>query len=160
MLYLILKALHVLSAVIFLGTGLGSAWFKWRADRTGDARVASWAARQIVIADWVFTVPAGLLLPVTGLWMAAIGGMDFGAGWILWGLGGYAVAGVLWLPAAWLQLRMRDLAARASRDGEPLPAEFHRYARAWAALGVPSFGAATVTVWVMIAKHGSWAWLG
>ena len=155
MLYFALKVAHILAAVLFLGTGLGSAWYKWRADRSGDVRVIVWAAREIVLADWLFTVPAGVLLPLSGLWLAVRGGHDWTSGWVLWGLCGYAVAGVTWLPAAWLQLRMRALADTALRERPEIPPLFHRYARIWAALGVPSFGAAILTVWVMTARYAA-----
>lgn len=155
MLYLALKATHVLAAMLFLGTGLGSAWYKWRADRSGDLRAIVWAAREIVLADWCFTVPAGVLLPATGLAMARLAGYEILGGWVLWGLLGYAFSGLCWLPAALLQLRMRRAAEAALRDGTALPDQFRADARAWAALGVPSFGAALATVWVMIAKHAA-----
>jgi uncharacterized membrane protein len=151
-LYSLLKTVHVLAAILFLGTGLGSAWYKFRADRSGDLRVIAWCQREIVLADWLFTVPAAVLLPATAVGLVAVVGYPWSTPWILWGLGGYALAGVCWLPAVWLQLRMRRLADEALQRGEPLPPAFHRAARSWALLGVPSFLAALATLWVMVAR--------
>ena len=68
MLILVLKTIHVLGAVLFLGTGLGSAYYKFRAGASKDARVVAWCDAEVVRADWIFTVPAGLIMPVSGLW--------------------------------------------------------------------------------------------
>ena len=34
--YTALKTLHILSMVLLFGTGLGSAFYKWMADRSGN----------------------------------------------------------------------------------------------------------------------------
>ena len=36
MTYLILKYAHIISAIVLFGTGLGSAFYKWMADRNGN----------------------------------------------------------------------------------------------------------------------------
>lgn len=154
MLYLVIKTLHVLSAMVFLGTGFGSAWYKLRAGITRDVAAAAWIDAEVVRADWIFTIPAGLLLPATGLGMALGYGMPLSTPWIFQALLGYSVAGLTWLPAAALQLRMRRLSAEALRAGTPLPERWHRDQRIWAALGLPAFGASALVVWVMVSKSG------
>jgi len=151
-LILTVKALHILSATFFFGGGLLIAWHKWRADRTGDPKLVAWAQREIVTADAVFTIPAGILLPVTGAWLAWQYSLPWTSGFVAWGIASYAVTGLLWLPAAFLQVRMRRLAEEAAATGSPLPAAFHRANRWWFALGVPAFGLAVFTVWIMVAK--------
>ncbi|MSP55588.1 MAG: DUF2269 domain-containing protein [Myxococcales bacterium] len=150
---LVLKTLHVLGATLFLGTGLGSAWYKLRAWRSGDVRIIAWTDREVVLADWVFTIPSGVLMPVTGLWLAHLYGMPWTTGWLKWAIGGYACAGLFWLPAAWLQLRMRRMSTLAAATGAPLPPEWRAAHLAWMLLGVPSFLATLVTVWVMVTKQ-------
>jgi uncharacterized membrane protein len=147
------KTLHILSATIFFGAGLMSAWWKVRADRSGDVKVVAWAQGEIVFADWVFTVPSGVVSPVTGAFLVWSYGLPWTADWVLGSLGGFAVATVCWLPAAWLQLRMRALADEAARVGGPLPPEFHRLNRIWLLLGVPAFAAAVFVIWTMVAKR-------
>lgn len=153
MLYLALKTLHILAAVVFLGTGAGSAWYKLRAGRSGNLAAIAWIDAEVVRADWLFTIPSGVLLPLTGLAMTLGYGMPITTPWILEPLIGYAIAGLTWLPAAFLQLRMRRLSAEALRAGQPLPEQWRKDQRAWAMLGVPSFGAAVVVVGVMVMKR-------
>jgi len=152
MLYLVLKTLHVLGALLFLGVGLGSAWYKLRASHSGDPKVVAWASREIVLADWLFTAPSALIMPITGLWLAHLMGMPWTRGFVAVGVIGFAVAGCLWLPAVWIQLRMKRLATEAeARDELPGP-EFRRLERVWIALGVPAFVVAVGLIWVMVAK--------
>jgi len=152
MLILLVKTLHVLSAIVFLGVGAGTAWVKLRADRSGDPRVVAWAQRHIVQADWIFTVPAGLAVPVTGAGLVMLYGLPWSTPWVAVGIFAFAGAGLTWLPAAWLQLRMRDDAEEALRSGQPLPPRFHRDRLTWILLGVPSFGLTVLAVWAMVAK--------
>ena len=155
MLILIIKTVHILAAIVFLGVGLGVAWTKLRADRSGDLRVIAWAQGHIVLADWMFTVPSAILLPATGAWLVTTYGLSWRTPWILFGIGGYTAAGLFWLPAVRLQIQMRDMAEKALADGTGLPPEFHRASRHWTLLGVPSFIMAMLTIWAMVAR---WPW--
>lgn len=151
--YLVLKTVHILAAMVFLGTGFGSAWYRVRSDLSNDLHVIAWCQREIVRADWLFTVPAAIALPGSAIGLVSVMHMPWSTPWILWGIGGYVAAGVFWLPAVWLQIAMRRLADEALEKGTPLPPVYRRYARMWMALGVPSFLAAGGTVWIMVAKH-------
>ena len=52
--YLIVKTLHVLSATVLFGTGLGIAFFMLRSHFTPDLREKYFAARTTVLADYLF----------------------------------------------------------------------------------------------------------
>lgn len=149
--YAILKTLHIISATVLFGTGLGTAYFMWSANRTRDARVIANVARHVVRADWLFTTPTVFFQPLSGLWLAYLAGYPW-SGWIAWSLILYVIAGACWLPVVWLQLRMRDLASEASRGDGVLPALYWRYARAWFWLGVPAFTAIIVIFFLMVLK--------
>ncbi len=155
--YALLKTLHILCAVLFLGAGLMTAYYKLRADRSDDLKVVTWYQREIVLADWLFTVPSGLLLPLTGYLMMREG-YSWEAGWLRLAIVLFVLTGLLWLPAAWLQIRMRAMAHDALREGTELPTAFHRANRIWVALGVPAFLIAMFIVWLMVAKWGYRFW--
>ncbi len=152
MAYLWLKILHVLSATLLFGTGLGSAYYMWRSHLTGDARVVAVTARHVVAADWLLTTPAVILQPVTGLWMLHFAGIPWTQRWVLWSLALYLVAGACWLPVVWLQIRARDLAAEAVCRGAALPPQYYRYMRIWFVLGWPAFLAMVVIYGLMVLK--------
>jgi len=150
MTYLALKLVHILSATVLFGTGLGTAYYQWRAWRTGDARVLAKVAAFVVFADFVFTLPAVIVQPLTGLWMMHIAGMDFGATWLWLSLALYALAGACWLPVVWLQLRVRNEARAAAHHGRPLSTRCHAHMRLWFALGWPAFGAVLAVFALMV----------
>ena len=154
--YTVLKTLHILSMVLLFGTGLGTAWFMWRADRTRQAVVIFVTARHVVWADYLFTLPSILIQPLSGLWLTELAGFPPGGKWLLVTYILYAIAGACWIPVVWLQIRMRNLAETALRDGTELPPQFHKANRAWLALGVPAFAVAALTVWVMVSKTTPW----
>jgi len=151
--YLFVKTIHLLSMVLLFGTGLGSAWYKWMADRSGDLRHIAITNRQVVLADWIFTTPTVLIQPLTGLWLAELAGWPLSTGWIAVSLGLYALAALCWLPVVWLQIRMRRLSEQALATGDGcLDSLYERYRRAWFALGVPAFLSMLAIVWLMVHK--------
>lgn len=148
--YLLLKTIHVLSAAVLFGTGLGIAFFMWRADRTGDVVTIAATARLVVLADWVFTAPAVIVQPATGLVLAFRAGYGLDEPWLLLSIGLYGLAGGCWLPVVWLQIRMKALAEAARDRDTPLPDAYRRAMRIWFALGWPAFGAVIAIFFLMV----------
>jgi len=150
--YLSLKTAHLLSMVVLFGVGLGTAWYKWMADRSG--RVAHIAAtnRHVVLADWLFTTPTIFIQPLTGFALLWLVGIPWTEAWVLGSLVLYLLAGACWLPVVWLQMRMRELSGEAVRCASVLPAQYWRYARTWFWLGVPAFSAMMAIVVLMVFK--------
>jgi uncharacterized membrane protein len=154
--YLILKYLHILGATVILGTGVGIAFFMLMAHRSRDADFVARTASVVVVADLAFTATAIVAQPVTGWLLAEETGLPFDAPWLVAAIVLYLVAGAFWLPVVWMQVRMRDLAARAAATAEPLPPAYFRLYRLWFAFGFPGFGAVLAIVWLMIAKPTLW----
>ena len=65
-LYLFVKYLHVLGAIVILGTGSGIAFFMLMAHRSGDVAFTARTAAIVVLADMLFTLTAVILQPITG----------------------------------------------------------------------------------------------
>ncbi len=152
MLYLWVKVLHVVSATVLFGTGLGIAFFKVTADGSGNIKAMRVVGERVVWADWLFTTPAIVVQAVTGVVLARIAGFPLFSGWVLAAIVLYCVAGVCWLPVVWLQIRMRDLARSAERTEAAMSPLYWRYARAWFWLGVPAFAAVLGVFVLMVMK--------
>lgn len=150
--YVVVKWLHVLASTFLFGTGVGSAWYLLFASRSGDARAAAVVARQVVIADLVFTATTAVFQPLSGAWLVHRAGFDWSGRWLLWSIALYALAIACWLPVIWLQLRLRDLATAAVRAGAGLPPGYFHYLRIWVALGIPAFCAFVAIFYLMVAK--------
>lgn len=150
--YLIVKWLHVLSSTILFGTGIGSAFYMLTATLQRDARVVAAVARNVVLADWLFTTPTVVLQPLTGIYLMYLTGMPMSTRWIAWSLGLYALAVACWLPVVWLQIKMKQLARASAERNAPLDAQYWRYFRVWFALGVPAFFAFVAVFYLMVVK--------
>jgi uncharacterized membrane protein len=154
--YLVLKYVHVIGAVVLLGTGTGIAFFMLMAHLSKDAAFIARTASVVVLADKLFTATAVIVQPATGYLLVGSLGMSLGEPWIVASLILYGVAGAVWLPVVAIQMKMRDIADAAVAAGTPLPADYHRLFRLWFVLGIPGFGSVLLIIWLMIAKPALW----
>lgn len=150
--YFIIKYLHVLGAMVILGTGAGIAFFMLMAHRSGDVRFIARTAAVVVIADMLFTAFAVVLQPVTGAILMALSSTSIAERWLATSLGLYAVAGLFWIPVVFMQIEMRDLARAAEAHDGPLPRRYFVLYRRWVMFGIPGFGSVLLILWLMIAK--------
>jgi uncharacterized membrane protein len=151
-LYFFVKYLHVLGAIVILGTGSGIAFFMLMAHRSGDAAFIARTAATVVFADMLFTLTAVLLQPVTGGVLMMLSSAGFAERWLMASLGLYAVAGLFWVPVIFMQIEMRDLARVAAAENQPLPPRYFALVRRWMLFGIPGFGSVMIILWLMIAK--------
>ena len=151
---LLLKWLHILSATVLFGTGLGTAAHLWLTHRTGNVSAIAVAAANTVRADWWFTLTSGIVQPVTGAGLIWLEGYDPFAPWLIIVYALYAVAGACWIAVVRLQIRASRLAHDAALRSEALPATYFQAMRAWYALGWPAFLALILVMWLMVAKPG------
>ena len=151
--YVVWKWLHVLSSTLLFGTGIGTAFFMFTANRTGDVRAIAVVTRHVVTADWIFTATTVVFQPLSGWMMMRVAGIPWSTTWIWLSFALYFVAGACWLPVVWIQMQMRNMAADAAVAGAPmLPARYWRYERVWVLLGIPAFTALVVVFYLMVAK--------
>ncbi|TRW98440.1 DUF2269 domain-containing protein [Paracoccus sp. M683] len=150
--YEILRFLHILGAMVLMGTGMGIAFFMLISHRRGDAGQIAHVAGIVVLADMLFTATAAVAQPITGYLLARHSGWPLTEGWLGLSLLLYLLVGAFWLPVVWMQMRMRDLALRASRQNAPLPPAYHRLFRLWFAFGVPAFTAMLGIIWLMLTR--------
>jgi uncharacterized membrane protein len=148
--YLLAKTLHILSAMVLFGTGIGTAFQMVWAMRGDRAEVVAGVGAGVVAADWLFTLPAGIVQPLSGLWLAHLAGWSLTESWLLASSALYLLAFAAWVPVVRLQYRIRDL-ARAAGPG-PVQPEARRLYRMWFALGWPGFGALVAVIWLMVSK--------
>lgn len=153
---LILKTLHVLSSTVLFGTGLGTAFHLWMTHRRGDVPAIASAARNVVIADWLFTASSGIVQPATGFALVLVAGYDPLSSWLVVSYGLYVLAGACWIRVVCLQIRVAAIAARSASAGAALPAEYRRAMREWFLLGWPAFTGLLGIFWLMVAKPELW----
>ena len=132
----IIFAIHILAAVIFLGNIITTAFWKVRADRSGNLEIMALTSRAILLADYVFTGPGIAALLVTGILLAGLSGWErfqdlwLGLSLALLFMTAFIWAGVL-IP---LQLRMVRLSQEGAATGNLDPA-YTRASRRWSMFG-------------------------
>lgn len=149
-----LKLLHVVSASVLFGTRLGGAWYLWRAERGGDAGAIASVARNVLLAELLFTTPAAIVQPLTGIALARALGLPLATPWLAWSLGLFIAVGAAWLPLLWLEYRIAAVARECHAHGRDLPPSFGRSVRAWHALEWPVFAAVLVLFGLMVFRPG------
>jgi uncharacterized membrane protein len=150
-LFFLIEYLHVLGAIVILGTGTGIAFFMLMAHRSGNAEFIARTAATVVIADMLFTLTAVLLQPVTGGLLMMLSSTSLSERWLLASLALYAIAGLFWVPVIFMQIEMRDLARLAAERDQPLPPRYFALFRRWFLFGIPGFGSVMIILWLMIA---------
>src|SRR5579859_6463601 len=106
---LLIKALHIISATIVFGTGIGIANFMSFGHRSGLALERAFAARMTVKADFLFTLPSVIVQPVSGVWLVWQGGFLWDDHWLVLSYCLYLLAGACWVPVVIIQMRMKAM---------------------------------------------------
>ncbi len=150
--YLLVKWLHIVSSVVLVGTGFGSAFYLFFANRSASLEARAVVARLVVRADLWFTTPAVIAQPLTGLWLAHTAGWPLTTPWLLASLLLFALAGACWLPVLWLQLKMAREVEAALAEGRGLSVQYGHWQRAWEWLGYPAFAAMLAVFFLMVNK--------
>lgn len=150
----VLLMLHVVGAVLFLGNIITAAFWKIVAERSGDLPHLSRTARNVMLADYAFTLPGIVLLLVTGFAMAAKAGYPLGEwNWMTSSLALFALSGIVWgavlIPA---QRCMMKESAAAAHGRIPLSARYRQASRRWDVFGTFVILLPLVVLYLMLNK--------
>jgi uncharacterized membrane protein len=153
MLYLVLKSLHIVSVVLFLGNIITGVFWKAHADRMTDLRARAQALDGIIASDRLFTLPGVMLIIVTGVWAALLAHIPLlRTAWVAWSLGLFGLSGVVFSMRIG-PLQKKLLAnVRAGIDGNWDQAGYDRFSRSWMLWGLVATGAPLIVVFLMVFK--------
>jgi len=149
--YLWIKLLHILSATVLFGTGMGTAFFMYRTYLSKNDDAMAVTTRNVVMADWLFTTPAVAIQLVSGLWLTSKLGIAYDSVWFITVISLFVFVGACWIPVVWIQIRIRDLIAEnADRN------EYCKLMQAWFVLGVLAFSSVIILFYMMVSKKGAY----
>lgn len=149
--YLLLKLIHILSAVVVAGTGTGIAFFLFMANRSSNLAALAVTARHVVLADWIFTAPAVVVQFVSGMLLMIRLGYSFTSMWFVLVISLFMFIGICWIPVVFIQYKLKVLSESALSTGV-LDPNFNKMMRLWTALGAPAFASILVIFWLMVFK--------
>jgi uncharacterized membrane protein len=150
-----LLLLHVLGAVMFIGNVVTAAFWKIRAERSGELQHIHRTAKNVMTADYAFTVPGIVLLLVSGGAMAAQLGYSFAElNWLTISLGLFVLTGIIWLAVLIPnQRRMIRESERSVREGK-LTTGYRQASRVWDRVGGLATLLPLAVLVLMIVKPG------
>ncbi|WP_415898014.1 DUF2269 family protein [Neptuniibacter sp. QD72_48] len=146
--YMTLKLIHILSSTILFGTGLGTAFYMWRAQLSGDLSTFRIVAKNVVLADWIFTTPAVVIQPLTGIGMMYLAGFSWQQPWLYWSICLFILVGACWLPVVFIQIKV----AKLLESDQPDLQGIKRLMFCWYSLGVPAFLGVIGIFYLMVSK--------
>ncbi len=145
--YQLVKLIHILSATLMIGTGLGSAFYLFFTYKKASFTTLKEVLNLVIKADMVFTTPSVIIQLITGVWLSNMLGMTY-TNWFWVVLSVSFIVLVLWVRAAIIQIRLKKLIANKTE----LPPSFHKLMKRWFYLGIPSFLGAVFLYYLMVYK--------
>jgi len=149
--YVVLKFIHILCAMVVVGTGAGIAFFQLMAFRSKNISAIMITTRHVVLADWIFTTPAIIGQFITGVLLMRRLSYSFDAPWFLSVISLFIFIGCCWIPVVFIQYKLKAMAKSAQQTGN-LDQQFFRWMKIWTLLGIPAFIAIIGIIWLMVAK--------
>lgn len=150
--YLFLKTIHIISATVLFGTGMGIAFFMFCSQFSENIFQKYYAARFTVLADYIFTLPAVIIQPISGFLLIYEMGFYIFEFWLLTTYIIYIVAGLCWLPVVWIQIELKKILEVSIDTNSALPERYYKLFRIWFILGWPAFIGLVVVFFLMVLK--------
>lgn len=150
--YLLLKTLHILGVIIFIGNILVTAFWKIFADISQNWQIIAFSQRLVTYTDICFTFVGVVLIATTGVFLANNYGAYWHVHWIFWGLTLFIASGVIWIGLLIpLQIKLHRIANTFSKS-EVIPKQYWIYESAWATFGTIATVLPFVTLYFMVFK--------
>lgn len=151
--FVLLRLLHILGVIMFVGNILTAALWKRRADASGNLHVIAHAQRAVMFADYIFTLPGVALILITGIWMVDVSGRNiFQTGWLMTALILLIVSALIWLLELMpVQRRLIHVAEEAARAGEHDPI-FKELTLRWTIYGIIATLLPLINLYLMVFK--------
>jgi uncharacterized membrane protein len=128
--YPILKVIHVLAVIVFMGNIITGLFWKAHADRTKDHRIIAHTMDGIIRSDRWFTIPGVVIITAAGLLAAIQAGLPLlRTGWIFWSIVAFTLSG---LGFAWKVAPLQKQLYRMAAAGGDLDwASYRRKSIEW-----------------------------
>lgn len=152
--YLLLKLIHVLAVVVFVGNITAGAFWKAYADRTRDPDLIANAVAGIRRSDQVLTMPAVAVLVIAGFAAAGVGHIEIlRTGWVLWSLILIIISGIAFMAGIVpLNRRLAALARAGAGSGSMDWTQYDALSRQWRVWGTLANVSPLIAIVLMVLK--------
>ena len=152
--YLLVKAIHVLAVVAFLGNIVtGLFWMRF-ARKTNDIRIIHHTAKGLIASDKLFTIPGVLIITAAGFYAAIYGGIPLlRTGWIFWPIILFTLSGLFFsFRVAPLQGKMRRSLENVTGEQVLETGKFDKLLKQWEFWGFMALITPILSFFMMILK--------
>lgn len=151
--YLLLKLLHIIAVIVFMGniyTGL--FWMK-QADKTNDPAIISFTMKNIIKSDRWFTVPGVIIITTAGIFAAIYASTPLlRTGWIFWPIVLFTLSGIIFsarlIP---LQKKIYQLSVAGGKEDFDWK-NYRQYLRQWGWWGHIALLLPVISLFMMVLK--------
>lgn len=147
--YQIMKLLHILFVVLFLGNIIIAVFWKRHGDSTNNTSIIAHTLRGIIKADKYFTMPGVIGLLIFGFGAQGIGEIPITAAWILWSIVLFVISGAAFM-AKVSPIQKKLLALSESPDFNK--DEYDRLTKQWELWGSIATITPIIAVILMVVK--------
>jgi uncharacterized membrane protein len=93
--YLVLKTVHIIAVILFMGNIITGLFWKAHADRTRNVKFIAHTMDGLIRADRWFTIPGVVVITAAGIFAAIQAGLPLlRTGWILWSIIAFSASGI------------------------------------------------------------------
>lgn len=145
--------LHIAGVVLSIGNFIVTAFWKIRADAQKDPTVIHHSVKNVMLADYLFTLPGTILILVSGLVMAVKADMPMGGfNWLTLSLILFGITGALWLFILIPVQRKMIQHSLKMMEKQEITADYQKSSFLWAVVGVTATILPIVIMYFMIMK--------
>lgn len=152
--YLLLKTIHLLAVVAFLGNiATGLFWMRF-AVKTNDVRIIHHTAKGIIKSDRLFTIPGVLIITAGGFFAAIYAGvLLLRTGWIFWPIVLFSLSGVFFAyKVAPLQSKMKKHLDNSIQNNNYQAENFMMLLKQWELWAFLAVATPVISFFMMILK--------
>lgn len=130
--YLLLKLIHILAVIVFLGNIYTGLFWMSLATKSKNVLLIEHSMKGIIKSDRWFTIPGVIIITAGGMASATYGGIPMlKTGWIFWPIVLFTVSGIAFVwKVAPLQKKIHRLSVTGS-DNENFWEDYARLNKAW-----------------------------
>lgn len=145
--------IHILGAVLFLGNIITAAFWKITADVRKDPAFIHHTVKNVMRADYIFTLPGLVMIIVSGNVMAVQAGYVLaGWNWLSLSIFLFALTGVIWLGLLIPLQRAMIRHSKPSVDSGRVSEAYKKVSLYWAVFGIAATLLPVVILYLMIVK--------
>lgn len=151
--YIMLKYIHVLTAIIMIGTTVVNGLIELRTFWRKDSEFSAFSLEIVMLLNNILMLPSLIILPLSGLLLALYVGYPLHSPWLLYSMILAVALLIAFVIGYGMEKRMAQLARKSTEHGEPLNSNYYKVFHRAKWVGMFASIASLTVLYMMIAKR-------